>query len=149
MSPFILSVLCMVGATVNAVDLGIYRILEKEVLRLLAESPADNFFAVYTPPADGETRDLDPELGIGCEEIAAAAALAFYMRDIDHASKVSSMALTWIEGYMKELAEPTRMTLAQLCGVLPLRREQDLATVARLYLFCFVSYARAIIVYCS
>jgi hypothetical protein len=81
--------------------------LKSYVAKLLRNSPAESWQDLESSKAvcnTDETIDkLDPELGIGPEEIVGACILASYMRsdELDNRSTIAEMAFTWARGWIK------------------------------------------------
>lgn len=81
--------------------------LQEYVVKLLKNSPAESWQNFETSKADHNTDEtidkLDPELGIGPEEIVGACIVAAYMRtdDLDNMSTIAEMAFTWARGWIK------------------------------------------------
>lgn len=118
--------------------------LGEQVDNLLKNSPSDNIFsrADLSPQRslDNETQ-LDPELGIGVDEIVAAAVLALYTSEPTHAIQLARMAMQWCQGWMKIGSSSTSPTLGEMFGIIPIRQAQSAESIARLYLFSYVRLA--------
>ncbi|KAF8328189.1 uncharacterized protein EI90DRAFT_3155910 [Cantharellus anzutake] len=87
--------------------------------------------------------DLDLELGIGPEEITALCAASTFTCS----EKSDAMARTvfeWTRGYLKTFKNPPPhpLTLGEVCGLLPPRRDLTLENWLRLWLFAYIVYAQ-------
>jgi len=142
-TPFILSVICYISSEQRTSTQHLCQSLGDEVSLLLVNSPADTFLASLRPTEDpahlDDESDLDPELGIGIEEIVGALILALFMRDRDKAGQTASTAFNWMRGFMRTLALPVQTTIGEMCGVLPRQRYLSKEDLARTFLLCYVS----------
>lgn len=148
-TPFILSVMCLVASERVPSKHQHQRVLGTEVNQLLVNSPADSFISTLESPfgggsgvkdEDGE-EELDPELGIGPEEIVGACILATFMTDRANAATIASSAFKWARGWIKwtSLTVPLPPTLGEVCGLLPVKRDATREDMARVWLLCYVS----------
>jgi hypothetical protein len=148
MTPFILSVLCFISSERIPSMHGLQNILGQEVNTLLLNSPADSFIGTLASPLGGNgSRDegdadeeLDPELGIGPEEIVGACALAMYTSDREIAATIAASAFRWARGWIKwtSLTIPLPPTLGEVCGLLPIKRDATQEDMARIWLLCYI-----------
>jgi hypothetical protein len=147
-TPFILSVMCLVAAERVPTSHEHRPTLAREVTQLLVNSPADSFISTLDPPfgsgsgpkdEDGE-EELDPELGIGPEEIVGACILATFMTERDQAATIASSAFKWARGWIKwtSLTVPLPPTLGEVCGLLPIKRDATREDMARVWLLCYI-----------
>lgn len=147
-TPFILSVMCLVASERVPSKHKHQRVLGTEVNQLLINSPADSFISTLESPfgggsgikdEDGE-EELDPELGIGPEEIVGACILATFMTDRANAATIASSAFKWARGWIKwtSLTVPLPPTLGEVCGLLPVKRDATREDMARVWLLCYV-----------
>ncbi|BEI84348.1 hypothetical protein CcaverHIS002_0409520 [Cutaneotrichosporon cavernicola] len=159
MTPFILSVLCFISSERIPAMHGLQHTLGNEVNQLLLNSPADSFLSTLDSPFssnaahlnaigvgsgsrdDGDGEDeLDPELGIGPEEIVGACMLAMFTVDRDIASAIAASAFSWARGWIKwnSLTIPLPPTLGEVCGLLPIKRDATQEDMARIWLLCYI-----------
>jgi hypothetical protein len=104
-TPFILSVLCWVSSLRLRGYAEYNRLLTHEIYNVLIHSPASSFYSNKTAPynaLDNENDDpLDPELGIGPEEIVGIVILAMFVEDRSEASTLASSAFRWARSWME------------------------------------------------
>lgn len=106
-TPFILGVLCSLSSTRLTAFRHYIAPLTSHVEDLLHHSPAESWQDISTSRLERNTDDtqdvLDPELGIGPEEIVAACILASFMRDdqIPHRLHIAECAFKWARGWIK------------------------------------------------
>jgi hypothetical protein len=107
LTPFILGVMCTLSSERLPHSRELHESLKSHVVQLLKNSPAEswqNFEMSRAEENTDETVDkLDPELGIGPEEIVGACILASYMRtdELGSMSTIAEMAFTWARGWIK------------------------------------------------
>lgn len=148
MTPFILSVLCFISSERVPSMHGHQAVLGNEVNQLLLNSPADSFISTLESPFNGGTglkdedgeEELDPELGIGPEEIVGACVLATFTTDRESASTIAASAFKWARGWIKwtSLTVPLPPTLGEVCGLLPIKRDATREDMARVWLLCYI-----------
>ncbi|TXT08708.1 hypothetical protein VHUM_02836 [Vanrija humicola] len=147
-TPFILSVMCLVAAE-RVPNMHEHRpTLAREVTQLLVNSPADSFISTLDQPFGGASgnkdddgeEELDPELGIGPEEIVGACILATFMTEREQAATIASSAFKWARGWIKwtSLTVPLPPTLGEVCGLLPVKRDATREDMARVWLLCYI-----------
>ena len=173
MTPFILAVLCLVSCERLPRFTSLYGPIFYEVHSLLVTSPAgswkvtgaaetENIMLAATSPTEIEEDTLDPELGIGPEEIVGACILAMYWRNTpEEAASIAAYAFTWARGWIKVsnnftgaiaililmrnrgplqvLKGPDRSTCVELFGMVPAERKANEDDMARVWLLCYVS----------
>lgn len=147
-TPFILSVMCLVAAERVPKSHEHRPVLAREVTQLLVNSPADSFISTLDTPFGGGTgakdedgeEELDPELGIGPEEIIGACILATFMTEREQAATIASSAFKWARGWIKwtSLTVPLPPTLGEVCGLLPVKRDATREDMARVWLLCYI-----------
>lgn len=147
-TPFILSVMCLVASERVGQAHEHRPLLAREVTQLLINSPADSFISTLDPSFGGGSRtkdedgeeELDPELGIGPEEIVGACILATFMTERDQAATIASSAFKWARGWIKwtSLTVPLPPTLGEVCGLLPIKRDATREDMARVWLLCYI-----------
>jgi len=85
-------------------------ILAREIEDLLINSPSDSFVSTSNKTFGGgaeignddyEDDELDPETGIGPEEIVGACILATFMNEREQAVNIASSAFKWARGWIK------------------------------------------------
>ena len=103
MTPFILAVLSLVSSERLSPFVNLHGPLRNEVTSLLLTSPAGSWQDLSTAKTlDGGEDALDPELGIGPEEIVAACILATFWSDSPGDGVViASHAFRWARGWIK------------------------------------------------
>ncbi|ORY34264.1 hypothetical protein BCR39DRAFT_517307 [Naematelia encephala] len=170
MTPFITGVLCLLASERIPQYHHLYGELNVEVTKLLLKSPAESWqdisvrerillraTADSNEPQDASTLDdigagepetgipqdadhLDPELGIGPEEIVGACALATFKTDRQAAGVVATHAFRWARGWVKVLrrAKIESKTIAELSGIVPPERKPTDVQMARVWLLCYV-----------
>ncbi|KLT44329.1 hypothetical protein CC85DRAFT_283571 [Cutaneotrichosporon oleaginosum] len=149
MTPFILSVLCFISSERIPAMHELQHTLRSQVNQLLLNSPADSFISTFDVQLNGSggTRDegdgedeLDPELGIGPEEIVGACVLAMFTVDRDSASAIAANAFRWARGWIRwtSLTIPLPPTLGEVCGLLPIKRDATQEDMARIWLLCYI-----------
>lgn len=112
MTPFILAVLCVVSSERLIQFSELHTTLGKEVTHLLLTSPAESWQDISTSnltAADDGEDALDPELGIGPEEIVGACILATFWSDQpSHGVVIASHAFRWARGWIKVSSHATK-----------------------------------------
>lgn len=148
MTPFILGVECLL-ASERVPHLSTYHsILADEVKELLMKSPAESWQSLQDAAQDTDSQGddrLDPELGIGPEEIVAACVLSIWMSERPEASTIATSAFNWARGWINILTQDTvqpRFTLACAAGFVPEERKATAQDMARIWLLCFVRQHR-------
>jgi hypothetical protein len=107
LTPFIMGIMCMLSSERVPESNSHYESLKVYVHKLLDESPAEswqNFAMSKAEYNTDETIDkLDPELGIGPEEIVGACIMAAYMRADEPSlpAAIAEMAFSWARGWIK------------------------------------------------
>jgi hypothetical protein len=77
------------------------------VHELLLKNPAESWQSLdmaksnSEQPASLDVDRLDPELGIGPEEIIAATVVSLFMSDREQAAKIAESAFRWARGWIK------------------------------------------------
>ncbi|KAF8311000.1 hypothetical protein DL93DRAFT_2083956 [Clavulina sp. PMI_390] len=94
------------------------------------------------PDAEAATLDapdLDLELGIGPEEITALCVAATFTCS-DKSDAMARTVFEWTRGYLKTFKNPPPhpLTLGEVCGLLPPRRNLTFENWLRLWLFAYV-----------
>lgn len=102
-TPFILAVLCMLGSQRIHSLSHLREPLEEAVKGLLLDSPSESWQSIKANEnnRDGQDDELDPELGIGPEEIIGAAVLSMWISDRGNASWIAASAFRWARGWIK------------------------------------------------
>lgn len=112
MTPFILAVLCLLASERVTGLSHEHQKLADHVVDLLQNSPAESWQDFTSSRNDGRLSDeddiLDPELGIGPEEIVGACILASYMGESHNAerSTIAAAAFKWARGWVKVSSPP-------------------------------------------
>jgi hypothetical protein len=119
LTPFILGVMCMLSSERVPQFASQVDTFKAYVVELLHRSPAESWQNLALSKAEQNTDEtidkLDPELGIGPEEIVGACILAAYMRtdDFSDMSAIAEAAFTWARGWIKvcphHLCPPVRL----------------------------------------
>lgn len=105
-TPLILAVLCLLGSE-RLAHLSYYRgALYGAVKTLLLESPAESWQRLGTavnknPDGINGEDELDPELGIGPEEIVGAAMLSMWIGGRNDAMWIADVAFKWARGWIR------------------------------------------------
>ncbi|KAL7419289.1 hypothetical protein Q5752_006126 [Cryptotrichosporon argae] len=140
-TPMILSVICHTAA--QRVPDFHQRTLElgQDVADRL-DAPADSFWPADLPSTTGFDSDLNPELGIGPEEIFAAYVLSIYSDDRTIARDVAAQAFKWARGWNKfrkaKGVSVNFTALARATNVLCELREASQTDMMRLWLLGYV-----------
>jgi hypothetical protein len=106
MTPLILAVMCLLGSE-RLAQFTYYRgALYGAVKTLLLESPAESWQRLSTavnknPDGINGEDELDPELGIGPEEIVAAAVLSMWIAGKNDAMWIADVAFKWARGWIR------------------------------------------------
>lgn len=105
-TPFILGVLCMLSSE-RIPQFRPYLVPLRAYVSGLLRSPAESWQNIATSQLEHNTDEkndvLDPELGIGPEEIVGACILATYMYEdnIGERAQIADMAFKWARGWIK------------------------------------------------
>jgi hypothetical protein len=80
------------------------RLIKHEIYDVLIHSPASSFYSSEAAPYNAQDNDsddpLDPELGIGPEEIVGILILAMFVEDRNEARTLASSAFRWARSWM-------------------------------------------------
>ncbi|EIW72567.1 hypothetical protein TREMEDRAFT_58737 [Tremella mesenterica DSM 1558] len=140
-TPLILGVMCLLASERIPKLFQYHTNLADEVKDLLLKSPAESWqdLASATKVIDDKDEDqLDPELGIGPEEIVAACVLATWMSERPEAATIAASAFKWARGWIKLLNGSPRYTIAAATGIVPEERKASNHDMARIWLLCYI-----------
>ncbi|WRT64331.1 uncharacterized protein IL334_001263 [Kwoniella shivajii] len=144
-TPLLLAVLCLISSERTLRYHHHHSLLAEEVSSLLKTSPAESwqtFIGHYTPDFGDPDGDdpLEPEFGLGPEEIVAACILATYMTEREQAALIARSAFRWARGWIKLLqtSPGPRNTIAALAGIIPPERPAGSDDMARIWLLCYI-----------
>ncbi|KAK4684348.1 hypothetical protein P7C73_g5834, partial [Tremellales sp. Uapishka_1] len=132
-TPFILSVMCLV-ASERVKAFHPYRsVIGDAVTHYLKHSPADSF----AKPGDDDD-ELDPETGIGPEEIVATCILAMFMDERKEARTIAGSAIKWATGWIKyQGMNDSVQSLGEIVGTLPEVWKAGEKDMARIWLLSY------------
>jgi hypothetical protein len=160
LTPFIMGV--MVQLSCERVPQYRFRVdaLKEYVVGLLHAGPAGSWQDLQSSRAELRTDEsidkLDPELGIGPEEIVGACVLAAYLRteNLEEMRKIADTAFSWTRGWIKVrtirctgfhwlisqiLCGAPRSTLAEFGHFVAPERVANPSDMWRVWLLCYVS----------
>jgi len=131
MTPVIISSILMVAA------------LHDPYSRQHHQALKNDCMASIKPEQDvSATQPLDPELGIGVEEITGACIASVWLGG-EVGWRISRVARWWTIGYLKHFEIPSRsLTLGECLTILPPFRQIDLVDKLRIWLAAFVAEAQ-------
>lgn len=133
-TPLILGAMCLVAAERLPEFHHLVQPLTTELRDVILE---------VKPPAPpipgGEEPELDPELGIGVEEITALLIAATFVNS-RNSTNVAQLAFHWTRNYLKNfmLPVPPPMTLGEAFGLLPAYRPLGFGNWLRMWLITYV-----------
>lgn len=132
MTPLIISSLLMVASAHEPSSTHFYSPLLAEVLS-----------SVKPEEEVSEEKPLDPELGIGVEEITGACIAASWMGG-ENGWKIARVARWWAIGYLSnfDLPNPRSVTLGECLQILPTFRSIDQVDKMRIWLMAYCTEAQ-------
>jgi hypothetical protein len=131
MTPVIISAVLMVAALHDPYSRHSHAALKQDCLASI--KPEQEVSATYP---------LDPELGIGVEEITGACIASIWLGG-EVGWRISRVARWWAIGYLKHFEIPSRnLTLGECLTILPPFRQIDLVDKLRIWLAAFVAEAQ-------
>lgn len=107
LTPFIMGVMVMLSAERIPQYRSSVDALKQYIVNALHDGPAGSWQDIQSSRAELRTDEsidkLDPELGIGPEEIVGACVLGAYLRadDVEEMGHIAKTAFTWARGWIK------------------------------------------------